>query len=207
MDFIPDSLIVKTTKEIFNRQDIKLTNIAINDAYTTITGKPKYIKTEMDLIILLYQLWSDKGSTTITLDSSVKVTTKKLNSLLGVARTVSSTLANLKKYSVHEKKVFDLDENGNKIAIGRKNGKTVYSKSYTSVIPEKELFRVTCEDDYVRNEEGEIIGRDTIYTIKPAPLLIKAFKELELIKDEPVVTKKPRIQSTRRSSQGRKRNE
>ena len=136
MDFIPDSLIVKTTKEIFNRQDIKLTNIAINDAYTTITGKPKYIKTEMDLIILLYQLWSDKGNTTITLDSSVKVTTKKLNSLLGVARTVSSTLANLKKYSVHEKKVFDLDENGNKIAIGRKNGKTVYSKSYTSVIPE-----------------------------------------------------------------------
>ena len=179
---INEELILKTTKEIFNKQDVKLTNNALHEAYTTITGKSKYIKTEMDLIILLFQLWKRKGA--ITLDSSITTTTKELNELLGVAKTVSSTLNNLKKYSVHQQKVNDLDEDGNPIIIGKKNGKPVYSKSSVQVIPDKELFRVTCNDDFERNKEGIILGRDTSYIIKPSPLLIKAFKDLDLIKEK-----------------------
>lgn len=195
MNFVPDDIIIKTTKEIFNKQDIKLTNIVLHEAYTTITGKTKYTKTEMDLIMLLFQLWNKQG--TITLESSITTTTKQLNELLGVARTVSSTLTNLKKYSVHEKKVFELDENGKQIAVGRKNGKTIYAKTFETVIPERELFRITAKDDFSRNDEGVIIGRETFYIIKPAPLLINAFKELGLVKEE---VKKEKINYKRANS-------
>ena len=167
--------ILKLAKDIFNKQDTRLVNFALQDVYTTITGKQKYVKTELDLIIVLYQLWSNNGKKEVTMNSSVNVTTAELNDRLGVAKSVSSTLANLKKYSVHEKKVFALDENGNKFKVGKS-----YAREYITVTPEVILFDITVKDDFVRNNDGEIVGRTTVYTIKPTSVLVGRLNELGL---------------------------
>ena len=165
--------ITRTAKDIFNKQDTRLVNFALQDVYTFITGKQKYVKTELDLIIVLYQLWTNKGKEELTTDSSINITTAKLNELLGVSKTVSSTLVNLKKYSIHEKKVFLLDENGKRYKVGKS-----YAKEYITVIPDVILFDVTLEEEFLRNDEGEIIGRTTVYTVKPSELLVTRLREL-----------------------------